>query len=125
MEATTSKARVESSAIPVAITIFKVILLLSLHIGAFWVCGSLINITTGMNAEFPLVTRLSLAMVQSKLLLAILIIGSGIIVLNEKKTKDPRTKKHVTQIIYIGLVILHVITIFSLLLVLQKLLTAT
>lgn len=107
------------------ITFLKALVLTLLQLGTFWALGMVREVTMGMNVEMPLATQLSLGLVDSKLLLVIFIIGSGIICLNEFKNPNLVQRDNITQVIYIGLVLLHIATIFFMLNVFMKLVNAT
>ncbi len=92
----------------------KLTVLIILHICAQWLHSSLLNTTMGMNVELSIFTRFSLTLISAKLLLITLIVGSGMMFLNEKKAKDPLEKEKLSQIIFIGLLIIHIAIIFAL-----------
>lgn len=67
---------------------------------------------SGMNVELSSATRISLILVGSKALLVLLIIGSGILILNETKNPSQMQKENLEFITFWGLVLMHIATIF-------------
>ncbi len=94
---------------------FKIAFLGLLNFLAYVTYTAIIGSFTGMNVELPVVTRFSLGMVGSKALLIMLIIGSGILILNETKNPSQVQKENLEFITFWGLVLMHIATIFFML----------
>ncbi|HNW12944.1 MAG TPA: hypothetical protein PKI71_16405 [Candidatus Rifleibacterium sp.] len=67
---------------------------------------------SGMNVELSAATRVSLMLVGSKTLLVLLIVGSGILIINETKNSNQMQKENLEFITFWGLVLMHIATIF-------------
>jgi len=91
---------------------FKIAFLGLLNVLAYVTHTAMMDMFTGMNVELPAVTRFSLGMVGSKALLVMLIIGSGILILNETKNPNQVQKENLEFITFWGLVLMHIATIF-------------
>jgi len=112
MENTQSLARPALTARKRIFLGFKIAFLGLLNFLAYVTHTAMMDMFTGMNVELPAVTRFSLGMVGSKALLIMLIIGSGILILNETKNPSQVQKENLEFITFWGLVLMHIATIF-------------